>query len=241
MNDAPAPALGSGPRSWSDDVALAEAALEGEPAALQRLLALLQSPELRRSLVSRGASFTEAEDVAGDLAGDCFAGQKVRGGAFRLLAHYNGKGSLLSFLRHVALRRLIDLKRRQAAHPRAGEANASSPGDPLDRLSHGMAVTAGGDDLVVGLLAEALRRAFATADQESLLLFRLVHGYGVPQKDIARMWGWTESTLSRRMKALGSHLRSAVLDEARRADPWLELRWDDFVSLCRESIDLFEG
>ncbi len=30
-----------------------------------------------------------------------------------------------------------------------------------------------------------------------------------------------------------------ILTELKKVDPWLELRWDDFVELCAGSSDVF--
>jgi hypothetical protein len=36
-------------------------------------------------------------------------------------------------------------------------------------------------------------------------------------------------------------IREKTLEEMRKSDPWLELEWDDFVSLCRSSADFLVG
>lgn len=147
------------------------------------------------------------------------------------------------------MNRLISLKRKQAlCHEPAGgagepgEAGArrviagAEPGEPGEP---GEPEAPGADEEIIPLLRDALHRAFAAVDAEKLLLFRLIHSHGVPQKRVAGMWGWHESKVSRAMEALRGELKDAILAEVRRRDAWLELQWDDFIGLRAESNDLF--
>lgn len=220
------------------DLETAEAALEGDRTAVETVLEMLAAPSLRSALIARGATPSEAGDLIGDLAGDCFGGEKAKGGIHRLLQHYNGGCALSVYLKHVVLRRLISIKRKQAVHPLehldAGASRSGGWDHPSLR-----AATPGEDRGVVNLLADILRKTFASVEAETLLIFRLVHAHRVPQKRVAFMWGWTEATVSRRMNSLGMQLRGAIAQEIRKTDPWLELTWEDFAQLCRESVDLY--
>lgn len=226
-------------RERMEHLELAELALEGDPQALESVVVMLQSTDLVAALRSRGASDTEAADILGDLAGDCFGGERAKGGLHRLLGRYNGACPLPAFLRHVAINRLISLKRRQAARPVARQESE----DDLDPMDHLPAPAAGStaDENLIPLLRDAVVRAFQAVDAERLVVFRLVHSYGVPQKRVGGLWGWHESKTSRTLDSLREDLKASILEEIRRADPWLQLEWDDFLSLCGESIDLFAG
>lgn len=231
--------MSSLPPTGTDDRLLAEMALEGDAAAIGALMAMLRSPELAAALRSRGASATEADDILGDLAGDCFGGERSKGGLHRLLGRYNGTCPLPAFLRHVALNRLISLKRKQAGR-RELVPDADDERDPLDLA---VPLTGGGvlvgDDSLIPLLRCALLGAIARVDPEKLVVVRLIESYGVPQKRVGELWGWHESKISRAKSDLLDEMRTAIMEEVRKVDPWLHLEWEDFIALCGESADLF--
>ncbi|MCW1925174.1 hypothetical protein OKA05_21620 [Luteolibacter arcticus] len=215
----------------------AELALEGDPTATEAVMKMLRSDDLVAALRSRGASETEAADILGDLAGDCFGGERAKGGLHRLLGRYNGACPLPAFFRHVAVNRLITLKRKQALRPEASKGTDDDE-DPIDRVPSPASGNAA-DETLIPLLRDAVVRAFQAVDVERMVVFRLVHSYGVPQKRVGAVWGWHESKTSRALDALREDLKTSIIAEIRRADPWLQLEWDDFLSLCGESIDLF--
>lgn len=221
---------------------LAEAALEGDRSAVDQVMKFLEDPGLTAALRSRGASASEAVEIVGDLSGDCFGGERAKGGLHRLLGRYNGGCPLPAFLRHVAIRRLISLKRKQASR---GEVSTTTEDDrdPAESLGGGFVVedAEGSDDALISLLREALLRALAQLNPEHLVMVRLTEAYGVPQKQVAAMFGWHESKLSRAKSSLFLDLRTHILEEVRASDPWLNLEWSDFLKLCEESTDLFGG
>lgn len=222
---------------FPEDLETAEAALEGDVQAAERVARILRNPALEAWLVKRGATRTEATDLVGDLFADCFGGEKVKGGMHRLLGKFNGACRLDSFLRRVVMNRLISLKRKSRP-------SVSIDGDPDDEDGGRVMLAAGpevrSEDALVELLRAAVMHAFATVDQERLVLFRLVHSYRVPQQSLALMWGWHPAKVSRALSALLLELREKIMDEVRRADPWLHLQWEDFLELCGETNDLFD-
>lgn len=76
-------------------------------------------------------------------------------------------------------------------------------------------------------------------DLEKLVMVRLMISYEVPQKRLGNLMGWHESKIFRAKSDLVAELRTRIMEEVRRADPWLELEWDDFMELCAESMDFF--
>ncbi len=221
-----------------DDLLLAEDALEGDAVAVAGILEMLRSPGLAGFLKSRGASETEARDLIGDIAGDCFGGERAKGGLHRLLGRYNGGCPLPAFFRHVALNRLISLKRRQATR-RETSATDDEGGEVFDRIPDAGGIPGPYDDALISLLREALLVSISKVDVEKLVVVRLIESYGIPQKQVGALWGWHETKISRTKSDLLEELRIAILDEVRRKEPWLQLEWDDFLALCGESTDLF--
>src|SRR5437899_10290278 len=82
----------------------------GDPAALTELREKLHAPILK-TLLCRGATPTEAEDLLADLWADCVPGSDDRPS---LLEKYNGRSTLQGWLSTIATNRWIDLKRRVA-------------------------------------------------------------------------------------------------------------------------------
>jgi RNA polymerase sigma factor (sigma-70 family) len=215
----------------SEDQELVQRALAGDEDAAGVIRTPERTSHLERILVSRGATASEAKDVVADLWADCFGSS----GGRALLTKFNGKGALEAFLTRVAVNRLIDFKRHQRfqlAPPGGGE------GDGMDEMpAAGQDYEDLGEDGLVEVLRGALTRAFESSDPEALVMLQLVGMHGINQERIAEAWGWSQSKVSRQLGALTSQLRSKTLEEVKRADPWLDIQWDDFVALCRSCSD----
>ena len=182
-------------------------------------------------LCARGASATEAEDLVADLWSDCFAASPNRQ---TLLSKYQGRCALESWLLTVATNRLIDLKRRQSFRVEVPASDRSS-GDFFESRPQPESIPR--EEPLLKLLRAAIRTAFSRRDSESVLILKLVHLHQLTQREIARMWGWHESKVSRTLELAREKIARDILVELKRADPWLELRWEDFLELCAGSAD----
>ncbi len=226
----------------SDALRLAEAALDGDPAAVAAVREAAPDAQLAAALRNRGANDTEAQDIVGDLWADCFS---PRNGRPPLLERYNGKGPLGAFLTRTALNRLIDLKRRQKFQGQLPALDGDAFGaDAFDRLPAGDPEGGGGgadagEDQLVGMLRDALLAAFAKIAPQKLAVLKLVAVHRLDQALVGRMWGWSQSKVSRTLSAVMGEVLDSTLAELRRIDPWVELQWEDFIALCGDSIDLF--
>ncbi|MEM9480044.1 MAG: sigma-70 family RNA polymerase sigma factor [Verrucomicrobiota bacterium] len=229
---------GESATATNDEFALIESALAGDEAAASALRTSERTGRLESILERRGASRTEARDIVADLWSDCFNTGTDRGS---LLDRFSGKGSIDAFLTRTALNRLIDYKRRQrfrgdlpGSNNGDGEVDVS---DRFDRLPAEKAAET--EDSLIGLLRESLVHAFRNCDAEKLVILRLVNQHGIDQTTVGRMWGWSQSKISRAISSLMDEIRDYTLEELQRRDPWLDLQWHDFVELCRESNELF--
>ncbi len=221
-----------------EDIALVDAALAGDPKASAKIRSGEITGWLTAVLSKRGASQTEAHDLAADLIADCFG---ARDGKPPLLESYNGKGPLRGFLARAGINRLIDLKRRQKFQGNLPERNLESgPTDEFDLLA-GDDIDGTPDNALVDLLRDSLILAFSKCNPRDLMLMRLVAIHGVKQEAIAEMFGWSQSKVSRAIGGVMEEIRLKTLEEMRKSDPWLELEWDDFVGLCRSSSDFLVG
>jgi RNA polymerase sigma factor (sigma-70 family) len=220
------------PSRHEQDLAFVERVLSGEAAGASELRTRYQG-KLVGVLRARGASQTEAEDLIADLWTDCFGARINRPS---LLTKYQGRCALESWLLTVATNRLVDLKRRQSFRVEVAP-SPDSPDDFFDRRPHPEKPTS--EKPLVDLLRQAIRRAFAKQDQDAVLMLKLVHLHQLSQREISRMWGWHESKVSRALDTTRQSVAKVILFELKKVDPWLELRWEDFVELCATSPDVF--
>jgi RNA polymerase sigma factor (sigma-70 family) len=220
------------PSRHEQDLAFVQRVLSAEPAAAAELRSRYNS-KLVGVLRARGASQTEAEDLVADLWADCFA---PRGNREPLLSKYQGRCALESWLLTVGTNRLVDLKRRQSFRVDVPP-SPDSPEDFFDRRPQPEKATS--EKQLVVLLRDAIKRAFAKQEPDAVLMLKLVHLHELSQREIARMWGWHESKVSRTLDVTRQNVARIILSELKRIDPWLELRWEDFVELCAGSSDVF--
>jgi RNA polymerase sigma factor (sigma-70 family) len=220
------------PSRHEQDLAFVERVLASDPAAAAELRTRYHG-KLVGVLRARGANQTEAEDLVADLWTDCFA---PRGNRQILLTKYQGRCALESWLLTVATHRLVDLKRRQSFRVDV-PSSPDSPDDFFDRRPHPEKATS--EKHLLRLLRDAIKRAFAKQDADAVLMLKLVHLHQLSQREIARMWGWHESKVSRTLDVTRQNVARIILSELKKVDPWLELRWEDFVELCAGSSDVF--
>lgn len=199
---------------------------QGDPTALAHLRHQYH-PTLIGILRARGATVDETEELLADLWGDCVTKNDDQPA---LLDKFSGKCSVQAWLATVATRRWIDLKRRQTRRGESTPARDRDGSDPLEHLP--ATVSSERDDALVGLLSESLRTAFAASAPVDLLMLRLVYLHGVSQRELMRMWGWSESKVSRQLTRAMGQIEQTTLEHLRRKDPWLALTWQDFVDLC---------
>lgn len=220
------------------DMQVVREALAGSADACAAIRGDATAGWLESVLIKRGASPTEAGDIVADLMADCFGAKE---GKPPLLESYNGGGPLRGFLSRAGVNRLIDLKRRQKFQGQLPERGLDSgPTDEFDLLE-GANPSELTDDALVDLLRDALMVAFAKCNPRDLVLMRLVTVHGVRQEAIAARFGWSQSKVSRAVNSAMTQIRRETMAEIRRADPWLELEWEDFLALCRSSTDFLVG
>jgi len=219
--------MSSGVGDPENDRRQVQVCLNGDSSALENLRAAHHS-HLERILRARGATADEVEELLAGLWADCVPRETD---SPTLLEKYSGRCPLQSWLATVATRRWIDLKRKQA---RRKEADSRTEGDealdPLDGLP--APSSAPQEDVVIGLLQESLEEAFAACGPADMLMLRLVHLHGLSQREVMRMWGWSESKVSRQLSRAMEGIRQRTLATIRQKDPLLDLTWEDFVSLC---------
>lgn len=151
--------------------------------------------------VSSESAFVD--DVAADLRLALLTGVE---GKPSMLERYQGKGPLRSFVMVLAMRRAIDLKRRQKEF-------ATSPSG-LHALAAANPSTAhvGSSELSEAFLV-ALKEKLATLPTRERNILRLHIVDGIPAEAIARMYGVHRATATRWI----ADIKRAVFDETRAA------------------------
>jgi RNA polymerase sigma factor (sigma-70 family) len=205
------------------DVDLVQQCIEGNEEAISELKRSL-TPFLSKVLGSYGASKDEIDEILAQLWGDCLVGPRP------LFHVFNGRSALKSWLTAICVNRWISLKRREAQHTRAIH---SLTLDAEGSAAPSKAATSHPDSSIIDILGPALREAFAACDVEELVLLQLVHMHGVTQREIASLWKWHESRVSRHIKRAEEKIAELTLRSVKDTDPYLELGWQDFVELCR--------
>ena len=67
------------------------------------------------------------------------------------------------------------------------------------------------------------------------MLLQLKHCDGLRGAELGKMFGCDESVISRRLDKAQERIAAMTLWKIRQTDPWLELKWTDFLELCRSA------
>lgn len=214
-----------------DDCLLVEACLRQEEGAWGRFEALFRRP-LVSMLVSRGALHAEAEDLVSDLWLDLggFGGPRAP-----LLARFAGTGSLKSWLSTVMLMRFIGVRRRKRAIVDLRETGAF---DDLAERTASEGRIPGTPDLGEAM-RESLCRAWKKCPADLRLMLQLIHLESITQREIAVLWGWHESKVSRTLEAAMQRIRKETLANFAEFDPEAIVGWRDFLELGNHYESLF--
>ena len=215
------------------DLHFVEKCIEHDVAALTRLRSDYGGPVIAY-LVKAGATGPEARETADSLWADLLlpkADGKVR------LQRYDGSCALLTWLNTVAFNALLTRKRidgrRDKRFPSrdAGdhaEAADAEDGEPVEFP-------------LLALLREAVEFAFADCPAEDFVLLQLEHYDQLERAELARMFGCSKATVSRMLSSARTGVSGATMNFLRQRDPWLDLKWEDFLELCRTATPAFFG
>ena len=205
------------------DFNLVERCLENDREALAQLQRTNGGP-VTAYLLTKGASSVEAQDTVEMLWGDLMTPAAT---GRTPLSRYNGKCALLTYLNLVALSRLYGRKRVRGRYEKRFQSSdtvefAEPAGDHAPE-----------DKSLIDLIHEAVEFGFKNCDAEEFVLVQLQYYDDLGRDDLARMFRCSESTIHRRLEGARAAVKKSALDYVRERDPWLELRWEDFIELCQ--------
>jgi hypothetical protein len=59
---------------------------------------------------------------------------------------------------------------------------------------------------------------------------------GLTQREIARMWQFHESRVSRKLDQAMQGIKMGTMAKVKELDPFLSLEWNDFLEMCQSSL-----
>jgi RNA polymerase sigma factor (sigma-70 family) len=213
------------------DLDLVERCLEGIETSVVSLQQKY-APMLHGFLRAAGASESETREILTSLWTDCVMGNGARRA---LLLHYRGQCPLIAWLKAVVMNGLIDQRRRAKRHETI-DSNRSVLNGVVNLGAQTLARTTSephfSDAPLIEIMRDALSSALRKCSAEVMVMLQLVHINGLTQREVARMWGWTDSKISRALDAGMRRIADDTMCAVRRADAWLDLTWEDFVEFA---------
>jgi RNA polymerase sigma factor (sigma-70 family) len=220
------------PRHLSD-FQLCHQCLDGELDAIARLQREFAG-SVTAYLISKGAHSGEASEVVGSLWADLLVPSEIRGPR---LARYDGSCALKTWLNTVALNKLLTRKRTERRWQTLIPARIGADSDESGGEDEGWGATS--DETFEAPLIEIMRiaieTAFSSCKPEDFVLLQLRHCDGLKGAELAVMFGCHETAISRRIQSAEDGIAAATLRQVHEKDPWLELKWEDFMELCRSA------
>lgn len=211
-------AAGSSSVSSGFNFGFVQACLSGNQDALTQLSKLCTG-FLPAFLRKNGASDEEAEEISSEIFCECIAG---KGGKRSLLLRYGAEATLSTWLARVAHNRFIDAKRRERMRSRVIEEQLLD----IETQIAADETRTGADPAQLALVREAVARALASCSPEQMVMLRLTYCEGVSQRQIAKVWGWTECRVSRYLRDLRDFVYRTALAEVKRRDPLVDFSYE---------------
>ena len=204
--------------------------MDFDPAALSRLRESYHETVFA-FLTTTGATVEEAHETVDSLWGDLMANGE--NGRIRL-TRYCGESSLQTWLNTVALNALLTRKRvdgRREARFVAQESTGEE--DDETSMAEASVEVARPEAPLLDLMRDAVEFAFRNCRGEEFVLLQLEYCDRLERDELARMFGCSKPTISRLLEGARVKIAGATLDYLRQHDPWLEIKWNDFLELCR--------
>ena len=205
------------------DFTLVEQCLEHDGVALASLQQTYRGP-VTAYLMKAGANGVEAAETVEMLWGDLLSPSSS--GRIRL-GRYDGSCALLTWLNTVAMNALLTRKRIDGRRERRFVSrDAEDQAEPVEEEPATEAP-------LIQLMREAVEFAFQNCPAEDFVLLQLEYCDQLKRDDLARMFGCSKATVSRMLSSARISVAESTMNYLRQRDPWLELRWEDFLELCR--------
>jgi RNA polymerase sigma factor (sigma-70 family) len=217
-----------------NDLSIARQAMEGNQEAIMKVRSELS--RVLGVLLSKcrdKCSEEKAREIAESLPADLVVGVPREGKNVPLLKMYQGRAPLRSWLTVVALSRLKSWWRSPQYRNLVRMREEDDDRDFTDTLAAVGADTAS-DSEVVTILSDALSEALGSLSPRAAVCLRLVHIHDVEQQRLAMMLNCHAATISRELAQTQEGIRKRVMWDLKILDPYLDITWDDCISLLEE-------
>jgi RNA polymerase sigma-70 factor len=149
-----------------------------------------------------------ARELADSLLSDLYGPEKTQMGRHSRFAFFHGRSSLKTWLRAVLYQKFVDEYRRQSRLEPLPEGAA----EPVAREG---SVSVEDDRRYVECLSEAVECALAELRPPDKLLLRWYYAQGLTLKQVGRLTGEHEATISRHLETLRKRLRVRIENHLR--------------------------
>jgi RNA polymerase sigma factor (sigma-70 family) len=217
-----------------NDLSVARQAIDGNQEAITKVRSELSYVlGVLLSKCREKDSEEKAREIVESLPADLIAGVPRDGKNVPLLEMYQGRAPLRSWLTVVALSRLKSWWRSPDYKNRVRLREEDDGRNFADTLAAGDAESPG-DSEVVAILGDALSDALRSLPARAAVCLRLVHIHEVEQQRLALMLNCHAATISRDLAQTQEGIRKRVMWDLKVLDPYLEISWDDCISLMEE-------
>lgn len=221
------------------DFHLCHECLEGKASSI----AFLQQqfgPRTLSYLIGAGGLPDEAAEIVNSLWADLLAPVGDRPAS---LQRYDGSCALQTWLNTVALNKLLTRKRSEQRWKRiiSPDVDSHDPDGENGGIERSTATLADPEPVesseapLIEIMQMAVETAFLSCEPEDFVLLQLKHCDGLRGAELGTLFGCDESVISRRIDKAQERIASMTLWKVRQTDPWLDLKWTDFVELCRSA------
>ncbi len=173
----------------------------------------------------------EARDLADSLLAELFGLDATRPGRNSRLAYFHGRSSLRTWLRAVLYQRFVDEYRRQRRLEPLPE-EAAQPAAAASSLS------AEDDRRYARCLGEALEAALRELAPRDKLLLAYYYLQSLTLKQIGRLLGEHEATVSRELQALRGLLRKRIEGHLRRVSKLTALEVERCLDFAARGVEV---
>ncbi len=211
------------------DFQLAQRCLDGDEEAARTLLREYRDV-IVGVLAKRGVPISEAEDTVNQLWAESIAREEGKPGR---LAGYNGECLLATYLNTVAFNLWLT-ERRKRTRQAAILASPDGPGPESGAIgTHSEGSNDSAPDApLIALLRESIEAGARRCSAEQFVVLQLVHFDRLLGRELATMFGCDESWISRIAKKAEKEWHDGIVGYLREREPFLNLRWEDFVEMC---------
>jgi RNA polymerase sigma-70 factor len=150
-----------------------------------------------------------ARELADSLFGDLYGLEKTETGRNSRFAYFHGRSSLKTWLRAVLYQKFVDEYRRQSRL-------APLPEDAAEPVAREVSISAEDDRRYVDCLSEAVECALAELRPPDKLLLSWYYAQELTLKQIGRLTGEHEATISRHLETLRKRLRLRIENHLRK-------------------------